>query len=241
MTDPARVGSPELDVAPEAAVSLELNGRGVVHWLCTPQRLETLALGWLRGEGVIRGRDEVQELHVRADPPVVRGEVDPRALARLPPERAPGGGRLPVPADVVPEPPRSAPHLETTLADAERLRALFAEMYGRAVLRERGGGVHTGAWVEDGRVVDVAEDVGKANVVDKLVGSSVQEGRPSSGALLLLSGRITATIAAKAWRSGVAAVASLSIPTTLARDLAARAGVTLVGRARGEPQIHRPG
>lgn len=234
-----------LDSAPEAPVRLELNGRHVLTWLCTPERVEALAAGWLRGEGIIRTRSEIHAIEITQDPVRARVQIAPDALLRLPlrsPDRAaaPGPSTLP-PREIFPEPRRLSSSLADLLADGERLRSLFAEMYERGVLRERGGGVHTGGLVTERRLREVAEDVGRQNVVDKLIGRAVLDGRSLRDSLLLLSGRISGVIAAKAWRSGVAALASLSIPTTLACDVARRAGVTLVGRARSaEPQIHWP-
>ena len=91
-----------------------------------------------------------------------------------------------------------------------------------------------GARVDEGILVDVVEDVSRSAVVDKIVGAALLAGEPpgTPGTLLLLSGRISGTIAAKLARAGIAAAATISIPTTLAVEIAARSGVTLVGRAR---------
>jgi FdhD protein len=64
------------------------------------------------------------------------------------------------------------------------------------------------------------------------VGSALLEGGVPEQSLFLLSGRISASIAAKLAAAGVAAAATISIPTTLAVEIAARAGVALVGRSR---------
>jgi FdhD protein len=46
----------------EVAVWLEVNGRPMVTWMCTPDLLEELAIGWLHGEGYI---DSIDQVHLR--------------------------------------------------------------------------------------------------------------------------------------------------------------------------------
>ena len=84
----------------------------------------------------------------------------------------------------------------------------------------------------DGSIVDVVEDVSRSAVIDKLVGSALLDGGVPAQSLLLLSGRLSGAIAAKLAAAGIAAAASISIPTTLAVEIASRAGVALVGRSR---------
>jgi FdhD protein len=246
--DPAGTDDPRLPrtgpapAAPESVVTLcGPADRVLARWLCTPSRLEDLAAGWLVCEGLVRARGDILRLEVRGGADV-RAELAAPALARVHgarDRREPG----PAPRDLVASGPAASPRADPDLAglldDPLRLQALFAEAFARATLREEvGGGVHTGARVERGTVVDVVEDVSRSAVVDKLVGAAFRAGASAgtTGALYLLSGRISGTIAAKLARAGVAAAATISIPTTLAVEIAARSGVLLVGRARrGRP------
>ena len=52
----------ELAAVEEVPVWLEVNGRPAVTWMCTPDLLEELAIGWLHGEGYI---DRLDEVHLR--------------------------------------------------------------------------------------------------------------------------------------------------------------------------------
>jgi len=127
-------------------------------------------------------------------------------------------------------------------ADPDRLRILFAEMFAKGHIRKKTGGVHTGALVVDGQVWTVREDVSRHCVIDKLIGAARREGLRLEDCQILLTARISGAIAAKLARAGVPVVATMSIPTTLAASIASRAGVTIVGRARGpNPTIYRPG
>jgi len=241
-TDEPRVPDPgPAPAAPESVATLrDPAGTVLARWLCTPARLADLAAGWLVCEGVVCAPGEIERLEVGAGGEV-RVELAPEARDRLIEVRnRPEPG--PAPPDLLAGSPRSptagsraAPGLLALLDDPPRLPSLFEEAFSRATLREEsGGGVHMGARVDEGILVDVVEDVSRSAVVDKIVGAALLAGEPAGtpGTLLLLSGRISGTIAAKLARAGIAAAATISIPTTLAVEIAARSGVTLVGRAR---------
>jgi FdhD protein len=111
----------------------------------------------------------------------------------------------------------------------ERLRAC------QAVFDETGGLHAAGLFARDGRLVDIAEDVGRHNAVDKIVGRMLmREALPLSDYLLCVSGRTSFEIVQKAVFAGIPIVAAVSAPSTLAIDLAGDLGVTLVGFIRGE-------
>jgi FdhD protein len=231
--------------APESVATMrDAAGRPLARWLCTPGRLDHLAAGWLASEGLVRDRAELVRLEVTG-PGEVTVELAPAALARLGAARArpePGPAPSGLPEGIPSGPRRAGTELSALLDDPPRLAALFAEAFRRSTLRdEAGGGLHTGARVARGAVADVAEDVSRSAVVDKLVGAALLAGAPPDDTLLLLSGRISAPIAAKLARAGVAAAATISIPTTLAVEIATRAGISLVGRARrGSPWRYGP-
>ena len=212
-------------LAPEANVELHDASGRIARWFCTPEFLDQLAAGWLLGEGRLGSARDIGPMEIDQDGGIVRlagPHGDPRTTVD-PTVRPRAGNVDPVPT-------------------ADELRGWFETMFDRGVLRDRTGGVHTGALVLAGSVAVVREDVSRHCVVDKLIGWAALEERSIEAGTLLLSGRISAAIAAKGARTGIRVMATMSIPTTLAADIAAEAGITLVGRARAaSPHVYSPG
>ena len=118
--------------------------------------------------------------------------------------------------------------------DAKGLHALPGLMRQAQAVFERTGGLHAAALFRpDGTLVDVREDVGRHNAVDKLVGAQLMAGAlPLSDHGLLLSGRASFEILQKAVIAGLPLVAAVGAPSSLAVQTAREFGLTLVGFLR---------
>ena len=112
------------------------------------------------------------------------------------------------------------------------------QLRNRQAVFDETGGLHAAGLFEVSdsgvQLVDVAEDVGRHNAVDKIVGRMLlHESLPLTSSMLCVSGRTSYEIVQKALFAGIPLVAAVSAPSTMAIDLAEQFGITLVGFLRG--------
>jgi len=211
--------------------------------MCTPELLEELAVGWLHGEGYIAARRDLLSLRPCATDLGFWADVPPERVAAVRAEnRAPvlasGCGAVSVPLADPATAPRVAPR---PLPPPDDLRRLFKELFAAGARYQETGGIHAAALSDGAALCFHAEDIGRHNAVDKVIGAAILAELPIAGLGLLVTGRISAELAFKAARGGIAWVATPSVPSTLADTVARHAGMTLIGRAvSGTPQVHSP-
>jgi FdhD protein len=233
-------------VAREEPLEIQLGGASLAVIMRTPGHDEELATGFLVTERVVASLEQIASVRhcSRARDPEAAGNVvravladgvrvDLEALRRNLYASSSCGicGKASIDQALAAAPPlsdsaRFAPDFFYALpAQLAAAQAGFAET----------GGLHGAALFSgDGALVVAREDVGRHNAVDKVVGFALRAGRlPLRGHVLLVSGRISYEIAQKALAARIPVVAAVSAPSSLAVDLATRAGVTLVAFLRG--------
>lgn len=239
------VDANRLDAVEEAPVWLELNGAPIVTWMCTPEQLDDLVIGWLFGEGYIDGMGDIvrmrpcaKELGFWVDVPEERyNTVEGMERRRI---LASGCGSVTAILGSLSDVPRRRGAMP--ILDTPRLRALFKDLFTRGSRYKETGGVHAAALTDGETLLHHAEDIGRHNAVDKVVGAAVQAGENPADLILLVTGRISGELAFKAARAQIAVIATPSVPSTIAVDIARAAGMSLIGRAvSGTPQLHRFG
>lgn len=229
-------------IAEETPLHVFLNQTHYVTILCLPTNLKELAVGYLLSEGVLKSVDEVQDVklgkagkcQVRLKPevnvekrvsitqPFTRfvlsacGSPDywplSKLIDRLDLRKLPLG--FTVKAEVVSEAVKRLNTLATTFRET--------------------GGVHVAAlYSQDGELITYAEDVGRHNAVDKVIGTVALKKLVFSTCFLASSGRLTGDIVLKAARVGIPVVASLTAAVSSGVEAARRTGQTLIGFVRG--------
>ena len=236
----------------EIRVETSLNGavsvRSVSVTMRTPGHDFELAVGFLFSEGILRDREEVQEVtYCRSGAGLQEYNVvtvrlkegvalDPDLLNRnfyttsscgvcgkASLEAVEVRGCEPLPDGGLQLEAHALPRMPETLLE------------GQKGFRRTGGLHAAGLFDAQGNVMALREDVGRHNAVDKIVGQSLLEGRvPLHDRVLVVSGRTSFEILQKALAAGIPAVVAVGAPSTLAVELARRFNVTLIGFARGK-------
>ncbi|MFF8860526.1 formate dehydrogenase accessory sulfurtransferase FdhD [Streptomyces sp. NPDC015139] len=234
----------------EEPLEIRLDGRPLAVTMRTPGDDFALAAGFLVSEGVLASASDLQNIvycaGATADGSNTYNVVDVKtapgvALPEFTLERNVytssscglcGKASLDAVRTTTRWPIADTPPLRVT---PELLTGLPERLRAAQRVFDRTGGLHAAAlFTEDGELLDIKEDVGRHNAVDKLVGRALQNGDlPLSRTLLLVSGRASFELAQKAVMAGVPVLAAVSAPSSLAVDLAAETGLTLVGFLRG--------
>ena len=130
--------------------------------------------------------------------------------------------------DLPPLPP--GPHISPAL-----LANLPDRLREAQTIFESTGGLHAAALFDsDGRLIEVREDVGRHNALDKLIGwGLLQKQLPFHDKILLVSGRASYELLQKCRVAGVSIFCAVSAPSSLAVELAEQFGITLIGFLRG--------
>ena len=232
-----------LDAVEETPVWLELNGTPVITWMCTPDQLDDLVVGWLFGEGYIDRLDDIVKMRPCAREPGFWVDIAPERVTTVESSSrrrilASGCGSVTTFLGSLADVPRrkgTAPELDTP-----KLRALFKELFARGGRYKETGGIHAAALTDGAQLLFHAEDIGRHNAVDKVLGAAVQAGRHPDDLILLVTGRISGELAYKAARANLSVIATPSVPSTIAVEIARASGIILIGRAvSGQPQVHR--
>jgi FdhD protein len=242
--------STESDVAAvEEPLEIRLHDRPFVVIMRTPGADRELAAGFLFAEGVIRNAGELGAVEHCRHPhhPDVHNIVNVfltgEAAARLETTVAERRnvmansscgicGRVTIDSLKT----RAAPLATTSFVDAGVLHGLPDALRSEQSVFEQTGGLHGAAlFTSSGALVTSSEDVGRHNAVDKVIGRLLlDEKLPLSDHVLVVSGRTSFEIVQKAWLAGVQIICAVSAPSSLAIELAAEAGITLLGFARDQ-------
>lgn len=231
-------------LAIEAPVAIEYNGFGYAVMMATPDRLDDFARGFTLSEGLVDAASQIEgiDVHEIADgwivrialPPAAMEPVIARARTRVS-ESSCGLCGIDNIAEVLRPMPRITARIATTReAIADALRRL----HHHQPLGLRTGAMHVAAFcAPDGTIVLAAEDVGRHNALDKLIGAMARERHDAGGGFFLLSARCSFELVEKTVRAGCPLLVTISAPTSLAVDRAAQAGLALVALARRDSAL----
>ena len=234
----------------EEPLEIRVNGKPITVTMRTPGSDVELAQGFLLTEGVIGHRDDLATvryckgtgpdnlntynvLDATLSPGVEMPELD---ISRNFYTTSSCGVCGKASLDAVRTISRYSPGDDATSVAAQTLSAMPDRLRAHQKVFASTGGLHGAALFDtDGAPLVVREDIGRHNAVDKVIGWAVEQKRvPLGGTVLLVSGRASFELTQKAVMAGIPVLAAVSAPSSLAVDLAAQSGVTLVAFLRGD-------
>lgn len=260
--DAGQVQVQDRTLASEVPVALVFNGISHAVMMGSPTDAADFALGFALTEGIIdRPADcygiEVAPVAAAAaglpegmDGLEVQIEIASRCFARLKDRRRSMTGRtgcgvcgvesfaaLDLSFDPLPA------HGWLDQVDAATVLKAMDALPPRQLLNAEAGAVHAAGWATlDGEVTDVLEDVGRHNALDKLVGRLARTGRLHQPGFVLLSSRGSHELVRKCAKVGIAALATISAPTSMGVRMAELTGLRFWGLCRSPRAVlYAPG
>lgn len=226
----------DVAVVTERPLTIFLNGREIVTAMTIGDHPRYLAVGYLLNQNMLRPDDEITEVEVdeELDTVVVRTKRQTDYEDKLKKKILTSGCAMgTVFGDVMEK-------FETVTLDRDAelrtswLFALLKKINTLPSLYLKAGAIHGCVLCEGDRVLLYMEDVGRHNAVDKICGYMFLNGISPRGKIFYTTGRLTSEMVIKTVQMGIPILASRSGFTAWGVDLARRAGLTLVGRAKGK-------
>ncbi|MDP8207467.1 MAG: formate dehydrogenase accessory sulfurtransferase FdhD [Candidatus Electryonea clarkiae] len=227
----------EVSVIVETPLHIDVEGIETYTILCTPMDKLAMAAGFLFSEGVITSLDDLSLIEeCEDDPDVVRIKL----TADIPQIMDPGRNLLITSSCGVCGTEEfykkldALPKVDDSLRiEKKMLRSAMQDISGIQPLFDTCGGTHLVAILDsDGKIIAHAEDTGRHNALDKVVGMCLFEGVSFVGNWVVLSSRVSLEMVSKCARAGIELISAISAPTSLAIEMAERCGITLCAFVR---------
>ncbi len=219
-------------VAVEEPLEIHVNGQPWITTMRTPGQDRELAIGLLYTEGLLSDMVDIESIVVDENVVLIEGQISiaghTRGFVRSSSCGVCGSASLDA---IMARHPPAIPQVGFTI-DADTIEELLEQLRFEQSYFDSTGGVHAVAlFTEDSVIVDLAEDVGRHNAMDKIIGRKIDQ-LPLSNLGFLLSGRVSFEMVQKAVMAGSPCIVAIGAPTTLAIELARQHGVSLIGFAR---------
>ncbi len=225
-------------IAEEKPLYLFVNTTFWATILCSPTDLKELAVGHFLSEGILKSTDEIEGVLLKERENTCYVKVKPevnvekrvrisRLHARVIPSACGSGSPYQFTGKI--------PKVQSDLkVKAQVIFESVKQLNFKAKGFRRTGGLHVAAvYKADGELVALAEDVGRHNAVDKVIGIAALNNVAFGECFLALSGRMSGDVAFKAAKVGLPIVASLAAALSSGIAMAESANVTLAGFVRG--------
>lgn len=224
-------------VAAEAPLTMVVNGEELLTLLCSPDKLEYLAIGFLLSEGFINDKEDIESILLDQRTTTVRVKIKDIRKA----EKETVFGKRIITSGCgkgmtffnFNDFSQCQKIDSKARFSADKILLLMNEFQKRSELFKETGGVHSAALSDGENILLFAEDLGRHNALDKIFGEALWEGMGLKDKMILTSGRLSSEITIKTLKRSVPLLVSPSAPTDLAIKIARQMGLTLIGFIRG--------
>jgi len=231
-------------IAEEVPVSLVYNGMPHVVMLATPTNLDDFALGFSVTEGIIKDSSELLSTRIynRSNGIEVYLQIPKQRFDCLTDKGRNLAGRTgcglcgaSTLQQVIRQPNPVSKGITLTSQD---LISALSDIKQHQNINRLTGSVHAAAWAIPGQcIVDLREDVGRHNALDKLIGSLLRTKKDLTSGFVIVTSRASYELVQKAAAVGITLLAAISAPTGLAIRMADESGLTLIGFARDDQHV----
>ena len=226
-------------VAEEKPFYLFVNKTFWATILCSPTDLQQLAIGHFLSEGILKSTEEIEAVVLKKNESTCNINLKPEInvenrvkISRLHTRVIPSACGSGSPYQYTGKKPKVKSNLKVkaqVIFDSVKQLNFKAEGFRRT------GGLHVAAiYKADGHLIALAEDVGRHNAVDKVIGIAALENVDFGACFLALSGRMSGDVAFKAAKVGLPIIASLAAALSSGIAMAEDVDLTLVGFVRGK-------
>ena len=227
------------ELALDEPVCIFVNDEYHVTLIATPELREELAAGYLLTQGIIESVKEIEGIEIDDGDVKVKlnGAVDLReASVSMMNLIVTACGSSPRAKDSLMRLPEVSSGLRV---EASRLKDMITALNSRSSVHRRTGGTHAAMLCSGGgEMLAFAEDVGRHNAVDKVIGAHALKGGVLSECVLLSTGRQSGEMVQKACRVRVPVIASMTVPLVSGVRLAEASGVTLTSLGGGRLRVY---
>jgi len=226
----------ETSVVTERPLTLFLNAREIVTMMTIGDHPDLLAVGYLLNQNMLKADDEITAIeHAEdIDTIVVRTKRQTNFEAKLKKKTQTSGcAQGTVFGDLMEEFDRIELDRHARLKTSW-LYTLTKKINTEPSLYLKAGAIHGCVLAQGDRVLVYMEDVGRHNAVDKIAGYMFLNRIKPEDKIFYTTGRLTSEMVIKTVKMRIPILLSRSGFTAWGVDLAKKAGLTLVGRARGK-------
>lgn len=217
-------------LANEVKIKININDKEIIALSATPSYIKELVTGFILTEEIIKTNWCPEEIKIIEEDEEIKVKIYSEDFPD-PSEKTLTSGCMSSFSFINKLPEKYEDNFKISI---EKLFFLFKIFQNKSELYKRTGCVHYAALADTENIIFLAEDIGRHNAVDKVIGYALLNEIVLKNKILLISGRISSEMVLKTGRWKIPIIVSRSAPTSFAITLAEKIGLTVIGFLRGK-------